>query len=251
MNEKPILFNPEMVRAVLNDTKTQTRRVVKVQPPSDGYTLCTLVSTTSREDRKHEGKLHWQKLSEDNLSVIEVGNDYFKCPYGVIGDQLWVREKATLKSAGLIGLTDFEIDYCADREIRQFNGLSCRPYKPHKWTPSIFMPRWASRIQLEVTGVRVERVQDITEQDAKAEGVIDGMDTPYENGELPCPACNGQGVHGAFGPNYGVMEVDCTTCDTYIKRFRILWDSINANRGYGWDKNPWVFVIEFKKLEES
>ncbi len=173
MKEYPILFNTEMVRAILNDTKTQTRRVVKPKPD---YQACT------------------GDLFKDG--------EYIKCPYGKAGDRLWVRE-----TFGFINET------CGI--VYKANG--CNSIVP-KWKPSIFMPRKLSRITLEITDIRVERVQEITEADAKAEGVIPKI--PYES---------------KF---------------TYYYRFPfvILWDSINEKRGFGWGENPWVWVVEFKRL---
>ena len=130
------------------------------------------------------------------------------CPYGVPGDRLWVRE--TFYSNGMCKNT-MSCHYRAT-----YNGLFTPDTVPWKWTPSIFMPRWASRITLEITGVRVERVQDISEEDARAEGIPD----EYRAG------------HRIY----------------YRPRFKTLWDSINAKRGFGWDSNPWVWVVEFKRV---
>lgn len=148
MRTRPILFNGEMVRAILDGRKTQTRRVIREQPPlipMDDRAIATLIP---------------------------------QCPYQ--GDRLW-------------GEDSFD-----DRT---------------RWSPSIFMPRWASRLLLDVLGIRVERVQDIDEYDAVSEGVSIG-------------------------------EGQNSTIDT----FRELWDSINAQRGFGWDKNPWVWVVDFKRV---
>lgn len=194
MNERPIIFNSEMVRAVISGRKTQTRRVIK--------------------------------------------NPNGKCPYGVAGDQLWVRE--TFSNCGGIEETYYK---ATDKEITEEERL-----EGMRWSPSIHMPRWLSRIQLEVVGVGVEQVQEITEEGAIAEGVLGDDLYPYENGELPCPSCNGQGVHGAVGANLGYTEVDCYDCDTHKKRFKILWNSINKKRGFGWKNNPPVRVVEFKVL---
>ena len=262
--ERPILFNSEMVRAVLDGAKTQTRRVIKgaalpklLDEPFDGddgktYKWISCPSTHPRWGFGVFGETEEECAKE--LEKIGCG-----CPYGDVGDQLWVREtfhndnrdteRARAEHEDVMSVSP--IFYKADTLLSNSNIDPLPKDAGWIWKPSIYMPRWASRIQLEVTGVRVERVQDISEDDAIAEGVINGIDYPYENGELPCPSCNGQGVHGAFGANYGVTEVDCTTCDTYIKRFRILWDSINAKRGYGWDKNPYVWVVEFKMLDAN
>jgi hypothetical protein len=115
--------------------------------------------------------------------------------------------------------------------------------------PSILAPKWASRIKLTVTSVRVQRVQDITEEDARAEGIEDpAHDERDRYADKPnralCPKCGGCGVHMAVGGNLGVTEVDCNECDTYVKRFMNTWKSI-----YGadqWDANPWVWAIAFE-----
>lgn len=155
MKEKPILFAGEMVRAILEGRKTQTRRVMKIQPKYSDCALSRLADTTDRERRKHIDKLHWVRLSDDRLNVVYDDNRYFRCPYGLSGDRLWVRETFTV-----MGGLSF---YRADGE------MSSDDKKP--WTPSIHMPRWASRIDLLIKNIRVERLQDISEKDAKAEGV--------------------------------------------------------------------------------
>lgn len=142
------------------------------------------------------------------------------CPYGQPGDRLWVREtwrKTNWTDEPNRG--EWRVFWRAtEKEDSRNNGL---------WRPSIHMPRWASRILLEVVSVRVERVQDISEEDARAEGV------EWQN-ERPCWV------------NYLDRE---DWSPTARDSFRTLWDSINAKRGYGWDANPWVWVVEFKKIE--
>lgn len=186
--ERPILFSGEMVRAILDGRKTQTRRVMMPQPnPITGTPV--------------RGKVYTSGWFEDGPAPDYV---YKLCPYGQTGDRLWVRET----------WADCDpIRFRADL----FRGL----WKDNDqvWKPSIFMPRWASRITLEVLRVRVERVQDISEVDAKAEGV-----------DLSC----GPMVHSDY-PNYK-------------RTYHQLWDSINVKRGYPWASNPWVWVIEFRRL---
>ncbi len=181
MSEHPILFSAAMVKAILEGRKTQTRRVIKPQP------------------------IHNIKHRE-YIAVIDGSKK--QCPYGQPGDRLWVRETWQLsEEAGMYypetgRLPDTLCEYAADySEVERKDG--------GPWKPSIFMPRWASRITLEVVKVRVERLQDMSYEDAVAEGI----DHIYPQGRL---------------------------------QFRMLWDSINAKRGYGWDVNPWVWVVEFK-----
>lgn len=178
--ERPILFNSEMVNAILAGKKTQTRRVIK------------------------------------NKSNI---NHAIECPYGKPGDLLWVRE--TWRPEELDSGND-GIRFRADAVFKGIDNTQAAAEKWFQvysekenwklWRPSIFMPRWASRITLEITHVRVERVQYIKLSGAKAEGV----EHDYEN--------------------------NLTT----IENFAVLWDSINKKRGFGWDENPWVWVIEWR-----
>lgn len=203
MNEYPILFSGEMVKMISDGRKTQTRRVMKPQPwgydPSlnqDGlWEFC--------DDEERNEKYH-----------------VFKCPYGKPGDLLWIREawahgELYCDEGPNCGLPS-HIYY---RQIEEENG-TFGGVKHWSWRPSVHMPRWASRITLEVTNVRVERVQDITWHDIAAEGC------PPEH---HMDNCNGIS-HAMFG------------------WFGYLWDSINAKRGYGWDVNPWVWVVEFKAV---
>jgi hypothetical protein len=206
--EHPILFTGEMVRAILEGRKTQTRRVIKPQP--------------------HAGV----RRSPFVKSGLEDGHGReIRCPYVQPGHTLWVRETwHSGEGHGHVLYKEAHVDHCP--------GI--------KWKPSIHMPRWASRITLEVRDIKVERVQDITEEDASAEGVPGADDYPIS--EIYCPTCRGEGTHGALGPELGYMEVNCAECETYRDRFKNLWNAINEPRGYGWNKNPWVWVVKFKKL---
>jgi hypothetical protein len=194
-----------MVRAILEGRKTQTRRVVKFKPQE-------LVDTGYERELKV-----WM--------TDEYGDHHIKpCPYGQPGDRLWVRE--TWGVAPPVELSVIE-KMRADWVIyRADGGLFDRQ---QRWRPSIHMPRWASRITLEIMNVRVERLQGISEEDAKAEGITElapdmfDVDLPPEQDDSPHP--------------------------TARDAFENLWDSINAERGYGWEANPWVWVIEFKRLE--
>jgi hypothetical protein len=181
-----------MVRAILEGRKTMTRRVVKPQPTLDHGLV-------------FEG-IALGKFGAVSDSVIA-------CPYGTIGDRLWVKETHHVRDAGYVDGTGRDIVYKADDE--DF---------PYGWTPSIHMPRWASRINLEITGIRVERVQDISEEDARAEGLWCKFD--------------GQGCEG-----------QCHKCSATAKEaFEALWDSINSKRA-PWASNPWVWVIEFGRAK--
>ncbi|MBW5868612.1 hypothetical protein H0I69_12470 [Yersinia enterocolitica] len=198
MNEKPILFNSEMVNAILSGRKTQTRRIMKVQPQVTEQRLRELGA--------------WQdgfNLSQQVNAAFQAGFIDVSCPLGKPGDQLWVRE--TWNKHG--GLLTYRADHDWIEEMRK--ATVC----PAKWVPSIHMPRWASRINLLITGVRVERLNDISEQDARAEGVK-AWRGPAE--EL-------------VGGKLAFFE---------------LWDSIYGQKeGENWQANPWVWVINFERME--
>ena len=176
MKERPILFSGPMVRAILDGRKTQTRRVVKPQPD-------------------------WirPRVSDDGIAHGYCGSgptDGIKCPYGTVGDRLWVRE-SWAKSGEVGDATEYRAD-------------NPDPIGA-KWRPSIHMPRWASRIDLEITGIRVERLQEISERDAMAEGC------------------------------------EYLTNSVARSNFVKLWISINGQDS--WSANPWVWVIEFKRIK--
>lgn len=209
MKERPILFNGKMVRALLAGTKTQTRRVVKPQWSADVETVSerpALDPILKCVVGGHSGE--W----EDEHGLDEVR----RCPYGSGGERLWVRE--TFAEVGSFDppLTVTRADYpgCVPTFYE-----NVPPAAKVRWKPAIFMRRAQSRITLEVTGVRVERLNGITEVDAIAEGLAP-EDAFYE------------------GDHIGVVSAR--------ERYECLWESIN---GLGsWAKNPWVWVIEFKRV---
>ena len=206
MEERPILMNGEMVRATLADLKTQTRRVIKPQPI---YTA-------------HDGELAFADRECHPFYKKQRG---IKCPYGKPGDRLWVRE--TFRPAGY-DLNGQVIKYRADGSTKvcdspkSLGGTGLE--HGEVWEPSIFMPRWASRITLEIVSVRVERVQEITLQDIDAEGL-------HQRGIYSIQRKEGLSLSGAIR-----------------WKFKELWNSINEKRGFGWEANPWVWVVEFKVI---
>jgi hypothetical protein len=194
-----------MVRAILEGRKTQTRRTVKPQPRVDA-----------------KGHFLWK---DGNYGARLDGTPYtdafikYHCPYGAPGDRLWVRETWGPRAGGVV--------YRAD-EYRADGFVSCPD--GGKWRPSIHMPRWASRITLEIVSVRVERLRDISEEDAIAEGVEQSFDfnwPRWRNYEL-----DGDGWLGAP-----------------VDSYRTLWESINGPGS--WVANPWVWVVEFKRVEKA
>lgn len=205
MAERPILFSAPMVRAILAGTKTQTRRAMRDQP-------CELLDfNRGRLSIRVRGAVY-QAFSPQFPPV--------RCPYGQPGDRLWVRETW----APYMGHHGTQV-YRADPE---WQGVPA-PRPDGRWSPSIHMPRWASRITLEVVGVRVERLQDISEADAVAEGV-----TPKWE-----PGCSGRLMEALGGFSFRPAA----------SAYADLWEQINGPGS--WDANPWVWVVEFKRLEVS
>ena len=217
MKEKPILFSAPMVRAILDGRKTVTRRVVKPQPAGE--------IRRGEPDFNHWiDTKYWERQNQKENRGI--GTRGFACPYGQPGDRLWVRET-------------FSGPWCMEAQ----DGISAAP--PSKWgessriwywadgepaygdwtrpRPSIHMPRWASRITLEVTGVRVETLQDIDLADALAEGISDTGALILDS------AGNEQG-----GP---------------IAEYAVLWEQINGTGS--WDANPFVWVVTFRRIDHA
>ncbi len=202
MSEHPILMSGEMVRAILDGRKTQTRRVILPQP------LDTWMKGPD-----------WSKYYVDGQKNLWIEHPTkhteIKCPYGVPGDTLWVRETWWGANNGKPYRNAIAPLPTVVHRANDTSGTANRV----KWRPSIHMPRWASRLTLDVVKLRVERVQEISEEDAIAEGV------------------SGNGVE--HGP----------AKQTARYRYHVLWDRINAKRGYVWASNPWVWVIEFQPKE--
>ncbi|EAB1658564.1 hypothetical protein K6I73_000798 [Salmonella enterica subsp. diarizonae serovar 35:k:e,n,x,z15] len=203
MKERGMIFNGEMVRAILDGRKTQTRRIMKNQPAGDYPETPALIRNVGTG-------FQWHGLYGES--------SIFNCPLGSIGERIWVRETFRVHSratdvATLVYRASVRNSW-TEQTHRVPVAVCNKPATPEKWTPSIHMPRWASRLLLEITDVRVERLNNISECDAKAEG----------------------------GPT------ECTLIgDKYFPGFRSLWKSIYGEES--WDANPWVWVIEFKRVE--
>ncbi|HBU7955023.1 TPA: hypothetical protein MFA11_005152 [Klebsiella pneumoniae] len=234
MTERGMIFNAEMVRALLSGRKTQTRRIIKPQPEA------TLSGSLS-------GK--WLSRPLNGLLLPKIEDIAIHCPFGAVGDRIWVREtwgvvSHELDEDGRIqpwtpdrpatvihempfgnGYYSGHAIYAADGDFTwgdddgYEDGRSC-------WKPSIHMPRAASRILLEITNVRVERLNAISEEDARAEGIIDGG----------CLNCGEPEPCGCANP-----EPDATDAFAY------LWQSIYGQEN--WNANPWVWVIYFERIE--
>jgi hypothetical protein len=221
MKERPIIFSAPMVCAILEGRKTQTRRTLKYQPID-----------VRRVFMKPEINMSYV----ENAHGVEI--PHWPCPYGKPGDRLWVREthEAYYVSRGETSYSA-GVKYRADDEKRLISIDALTYQKLNStdskgWTPSIHMPRWASRINLEITGIRVERLQDISEQDAMAEGIenVGGKFScsPWRNYRISKP---------------GEMNMHCASPQ---RSYMTLWESING--AGSWNINPWVWVIEFKKI---
>jgi len=225
MQERPILFSGPMVRAILEGKKTQTRRVVNPQPEKDSFGFWY-------PSAAHKNGLLYE--TEDSLKRWLLNS--FKCPHGQPGDRLWVRETWCRSGEdlpdGIIYKTDkFSplLKMFDDTKAGENAGKLAAKYpRDDKWIPSIYMPRWASRLTLEVTRARVERLQDISEGNAMAEGV---------------EQCGGGWKNYRPG-----ADEECWGSTARVS-FATLWDSINVKRGFGWDANPWVWVVEFEVVE--
>lgn len=199
MKEKPILFSGPMIRAILANTKTQTRRIFKPDR-----------MTWDANGRYTTHAMRGGELSVTGSGPFKPSSWLHYCPYGQPGDRLWVRETFGHFERKENFAPGCEVFYRADGE-----SLAVEP-----WRPSIHMPRWASRITLEVTGVRVETLQDIDLADALAEGISD-------TGALILDSAGNEQV----GP---------------IAEYAVLWEQINGPDS--WAANPWVWVIEFRRL---
>lgn len=198
VKERPILMHARSINGILKGRKTQTRRIMKQQP-----------SVTSKSDGL------WP---DEKAQFVRNRAQYIRdcCPYGQPGDRLWARE--TWGGDDLCGFA-----YRADHpDWPRFQGDGEQP--DSKWKPSIHMPRKASRLSLEITGIRVERVQDISEADAKSEG---------------CQAADyATGRECILDPSMG----------SYRLHFQSLWDDTNGKGA--WDRNDWCWVVDFKRIAQ-
>lgn len=202
MKYHPILFSGEMVRAILAGRKSQTRRVIKPQPffRDSG---CWYPSDNPGDFRNHTG-LHYA-----NEEHMRKGMPIDFSPYGQPGDGLFVRETFCEGDHGYIYRADYDETFKDDKEV----------VKLIKWKPSIYMPRIASRILLEIKNIWVERLQQISNDNARSEGVDP------------------------------IAWIGNARLDDYRTPFQKLWNSINAERGFGWETNPFCWVIEFRKCD--
>ncbi len=237
IKSRPILFSAPMVNAILNGRKVQTRRIMKTQPRD--YKPGPNVHAPRHEKAYFDSYCNGPKTEQNPRRMSQnwcwwtpddrQGADWIKCPYGVPGDRLWVRETFYIDNVNyigkpLIGLAPVSdgLYYRADGDCcDQIPECQCASPEVGKpaWRPSIFMPRWASRLELEITAIRAGRLQDISEADAIAEGSREPSLVPI------------------VGACYSERDV-------YAK----LWESING--AGSWARNEWVWVVEFQQVAQ-
>jgi hypothetical protein len=222
MQERPILFSGEMVKAILENRKTQTRRIIKPQFSTVWGSGCPNESTF----KLMNGDQRWADAFGAHVD-IETPSHHWQwifCPYGKAGDRLWVRETWADNFSGHVSHAGILYRATAASE-RSHHGYWAKEIAPNKWVdhydrpfnwkPAILMPRGIARITLEITKVRVERLQEISDADTVAEGIASG-----------------------HAGEYGRAA------------FRSAWDQINGKRAL-WASNPWVWVVEFRKVKEG
>ncbi|HBQ0422419.1 hypothetical protein L3514_22135 [Klebsiella aerogenes] len=211
MKERGMIFNGEMVRAILDGRKTQTRRPVKLPV--------------------HDKNLGCELAGNELAGELSAGN-YLNSAFGKPGDRIWVRETFRVHSratdvATLVYKASVRNSW-TEQTHRVPVSVCNKPATPEKWTPSLQMPRWASRILLEITNIGVQRIHSISQNDAAREGLM----------RLPATGryCINQGDQYFGGASHDAREV-----------FSWLWQSIYGEES--WNANPWVWVIEFKRVE--
>jgi len=223
MTDRPILFSGPMVRAILEGSKTMTRRVIKPQPDHCHRDIIGKPQPWAKDD--------WDRL------LPQIGETEIACPFGEPGDRLWVRETwvpihdTAIRYRAQGGRRDWPPGFEHQQQLRMA-WEKLQPPIRERWLPSIHMPRWASRITLHVISLRAERLDAITEEDAIAEGFI----------KLPA---TGRAVLAKGAQYFGEHW------PTARAAFLDLWDHLNAKRGFPASSNPWVWVVSFKRVEEA
>jgi hypothetical protein len=239
MKEHPILFSTPMVQAILENRKKQTRRVVKPQPPSDAHCFTFLNDDDVWKKRNIQNT--WTYFVEPEAGSFPCNDsDKLKCPYGQPGDRIYVRETFEYLDRG----TDDNgwegyLRYVADEKEIRYPSQDCSP----KRMPSIYMPKTAARIWLEVEEVKVERLQDISEEDAQAEGVKLHKEGRYYLDYIA----------EAYNTTQFIYRLN-----TAKQSFKSLWELVNERKknfiekhGICWIDNPWVWVIKFKIISTT
>jgi len=257
MTERPILFSAEMVRAILDGRKTQTRRKMKAQPQGHYWETLPGYKLKHTEAVLAHGKVAvmFRHTIPQNPSP-DFENAWISCPYGAPGDLLWVRETwrvhksyDVLNAARVYGAMGGDVAYCVD--------YLATPRNEDFWgrgRPSIHMPRWASRITLRITDVRVERLQDIREDDARAEGCqARPFPGPWWQGyrDLGDGELFHQQAVGETPPDWMIdpkrMPPTPWLDQSARDGFRSIWMDIHGPDA--WQANPWVWVISFERVK--
>jgi hypothetical protein len=240
MKERPLIFTAESVRNIIAGIKTHTRRVVKFKKcqsvlDHDQYKFVYPAAKS--------GFVFWTGSVANDMALFtkRVYEKGVACPYGVPGDRLWVKEPYIITPPGWSDSpNDYNIKdehgegriitYCATAHP---DVIACAKTYHLRVRPARYMPRWASRLTLEIVDLRVERLQDISQADAKAEGAQAWYRLGDGRREIP---------HGVEYSIENVAEAD----RDYVRGYQHIWDCINAKRGHWWHTNPWVWVIQFK-----
>ncbi|RJL15297.1 hypothetical protein C9E82_05105 [Paracoccus siganidrum] len=209
MADRPILFSGPMVRAILDGRKSQTRRILNIRGHKS-FSEFGPSDTPGYDWHFRDAHMRWHDLRDSRLREL--------LPYAP-GDRLWVRETWTARMEHGWTIADARSRMYREEILYKADGHD----SIDGWWPSIHMPREFSRLTLIVTDVRVQRLQDISEADALAEGVERDSDG-WRDYQMPTTQC----------------------CGNARDSFRTLWDSLNAGRGYGWDRNPWVAAVSFQ-----
>ena len=224
MNEKPIIFSGEMVRAILEGRKTQTRRVVKFSAVDKTRLLENEHQLWKSVGQAKDGSyIFWDSLAMGERTAEYYNGGGYVCPKGKAGDRLWVRESFR-------ELIDLGASTNSSSNYYEYKADDLPDYNPDvKWGSPIYMPREASRITLEIVKIRVERLQDITPDDVLAEGIKKTEVDDYWLAPL------------AGVPDYPWGRADLA--------YAALWNELNKKRVYRWEDDPFVWVIEFKKVK--
>jgi hypothetical protein len=227
IKERPILFSAPMVRAILDGRKTVTRRPVKGgQIPTEDTSVAAGERHRWMAIAQRDPRYGFGVFGATEAECAKELEAFAPCPYGRRGERLWVREttEADEGRSDTVVLSRYAADrapvLCAGNEDPEYNGSVAHWDYPRRSRPSIHMQRWACRILLEITDVRVERLQDISRSDIRAEG-------------LQCP------------PELGSDDVSPNYRDWYPAAWRELWESTGGD----WNANPWVWVVEFKRVQ--
>lgn len=254
MKERPILFSGAMVRAILEGRKTQTRRVADIEKLKVQTSKLVHGDWPIGHHLHIEPGIHKAEINQHGAVAVRVGADLLGLKpgefewlsrYGMRGDRLWVKETflPVVDDDENPGWHEWSRDLALADEDDVPDAILYRAtddHHPQRWRPSIFMPRWASRLLLENVEIRLQRLQEISEEDARAEGVEPCAMTAEDIADVQISDCSPaeRELARLLGP--GSFSHKFT--------YEILWDELNAERGFGWSTNPWVWAITFKRV---